>query len=88
MQFGKGRAGAEMFSKVMNMPAPPRHSAYDKLLSRLSAAAGEVASKAMADDAAVEVRRVVGSARCGVSCDSTWQKQSHSSLNGFLSDFC
>lgn len=68
----------------MNMPAPPRHSAYDKLSSRLSAAA-EVALKSMADDAAVEVRRVVGSAKCGVSGDGTWQKRSHSSLNGCVS---
>lgn len=38
-QLGKGHAGAKTFSKVMNMPAPPRHSAYDKLSSRLSTAA-------------------------------------------------
>lgn len=83
-QLGKGHAGAKTFSKVMNMPAPPRHSAYDKLSSRLSAAAREVASKSMTD-AAVEVRRVVGSAECGVSGDGTWQKRGHSSLNGCVS---
>lgn len=36
-------------------------------------------------DAAAEVRRVMGSAVCGVSGDGTWQKHGHSSLNGCVS---
>ncbi|XP_077550765.1 uncharacterized protein LOC144164042 [Haemaphysalis longicornis] len=83
-QLGKGRAGAETFSKVVNMPAPSRHSAYDNISSRLSAAAREEASKSMID-AAAEVRSVAGRAACGVSGDGTWQKRGHSSLNGCVS---
>lgn len=82
-QLGKGHAGAETFSRVINMPGPPRHSAYDKISSRLSAAA-EVASKLMSD-AAAEVRSVVGSAKCGISGDGTWQKRGHLSSNGCMS---
>lgn len=75
-QLGKGRAGAETFSKVMNMPAHPRHSAYDNISSQLSGAATEVASQSMID-AAPEVRSVVGSVACSVSGDEAWQKRGH-----------
>lgn len=83
-QLGKGHAGAATFSRVINMPGPPRHSAYDKISPQLSAVAGEMASKSMVD-AAVEVRSVVGSAKCGISGDGTWQKRGHLSLNGCMS---
>ncbi|KAH8023158.1 hypothetical protein HPB51_011272 [Rhipicephalus microplus] len=73
-QMGKGHAGAETLAEVKNMVAPPRQPAYDKLSSRLPAAAGEVTSKSMTD-AVVELRRVVGSTECGVSADGTWQKR-------------
>ncbi|KAH9384177.1 hypothetical protein HPB48_026170 [Haemaphysalis longicornis] len=62
-QLEKSRAGAETFSKVKNMPAPPCHSAYDNISSRRSPAAREVTSKSIID-AAAEVRSVVGSAVC------------------------
>lgn len=65
-QLGKGHASATTFSKVMNMPLPACHSAYDRTSSQLSAAAEKVASKSMTD-AAVEVCRVIRNDECSVS---------------------
>lgn len=83
-QLGKGYSGAVTLAKVMNMPPPPWHSAYQKISAKLCKAAENVASKSMMN-AATEVRCVVRSTECGVSGDGTWQRRGHSSLNGCVS---
>lgn len=83
-QLGKGHKGAVTLCKVMNMPQPAWHSAYQKTSAKLAQAAKVVAIKSMAN-AASEVRNLVDSEECGVSGDGTWQKRGHSSLNGCVS---
>lgn len=83
-QLGKGYSGAVTLAKVMNMPPPPWHSAYQKISTKLCKAAETVASESMAN-AAAEVRCIVQTTDCGVSGDGTWQRRGHSSLNGCVS---
>lgn len=51
-QLGKGYSGAVTLAKVMNMPPPPWHSAYQKISTKLCKAAETVASESMANAAA------------------------------------
>lgn len=83
-QLGKGYSGAVTLAKVMNMPPPPWHSAYQKISTKLCKAAETVASESMAN-AAAEVRCIVQTTDCGVSGDGTWQRRGQSSLNGCVS---
>ncbi|XP_077489628.1 uncharacterized protein LOC144100613 [Amblyomma americanum] len=86
-QLGKGYSGAVTLTKVMNMPAPPWHSAYQKISAKLYKAAETVAFKSMMN-AAAELRCFVQSTECGVSGDGTWQRRGHSSLNGCVTLIC
>ena len=84
--IGQGEASAKRFCGIMNMPPPPKPKAYSKHNKALLKASKSVANKTM-NDAQKEIHNLNGQdlnefSNCGVSCDGTWQKRGHSSLNG------
>ena len=84
--IGQGEASAKRFCGIMNMPPPPKPKAYSKHNKALLKASKSVANETM-NDAQKEIHNLNGQdlnefSNCGVSCDGTWQKRGHSSLNG------
>ena len=83
--IGRGASAAKRFCAVMNMPPPPAPNAYSRHNKALMEATKKVAGESM-QAAASEVRHLKGSnddiVNCGVSCDGTWQRRGHSSING------
>ena len=81
--IGQGEASASRFCSLMNMPPPPKPSAYLACNDALSIAAKTVATDVMRD-AGKELHHDSDSevVQCGVSCDGTWQRRGYSSLNG------
>ena len=82
--MGQGHASMKRFCGFMNMPPPLHYKAYNASNAALTKAAKTVATKAM-EDAAAELHHGDDSdqiVKCGVSCDGTWQRRGHSSLNG------
>ena len=85
--IGKGLGGAQTFLPLMNLPAPVKKSAYNKIKNKIHVAVKEVATEVM-QDAAEELREVSGVvnedeiADTAISCDGTWQKRGFTSLNG------
>ncbi|XP_028412728.1 uncharacterized protein LOC114535641 [Dendronephthya gigantea] len=81
--LGKGHTAAKRFCALMNMLPPPQPTAYRACNIAIAKAAKTVAVKTM-NDAANELRndqsRDIN--QCAVSCDGTWQRRGHSSLNG------
>ena len=83
---GRGYAGLERFTALMNLPRPVTQSNYDKIVKRIVAASKNVAEQTMLD-ACDELRgnttpdNIINTA---VSGDRTWQKRGHSSLNGVM----
>ncbi len=68
----------------MNMPPLLHYKAYNASNAALTKAAKAVATKTM-EDAAAELHHGDDSnqiVKCAVSCDGTWQRRGHSSLNG------
>ena len=68
------------------MPAPFKPNAYYKNNKAILKAVKTVAEKSM-KDASDEIHALKGSndagiSQCGVSCDGTWQRRGHSSMNG------
>ena len=80
--IGKGAAAAKTFCGLMDMPAPPKPSAYHHHNKALLKAAKTVAEETMADGASEILGNNEGISQCSVSCDGTWQKRGYSSLNG------
>ena len=80
--IGKGAEAAKKFCGLMDMPAPPRPSAYHRHNKALLKAAKTVAEETMADGASEIRGNNEGISQCSVSCDGTWQKRGYSSLNG------
>lgn len=83
--IGQGEASARRFCGIMNMPPPPKPKAYSRHNKALLKAAKAVANQTL-NDAQKEIHHlkgedVEGFSNCGVSCDGTWQKRGHSSLN-------
>ena len=82
--MGQGHSSMKRFCGLMNMPPPLHLKAYSASNAALTKAAKTVATKSM-KDAARELHsgedgdQIV---KCGVSCDGTWQRRGHSSLNG------
>ena len=68
------------------MPPPPKPIAFSKHNKALLKAGKAVANQTMSDAQAeihnMKGENVDGFSNCGVSCDGTWQKRGHSSLNG------
>ena len=84
--MGQGQASARRFCGIMNMPPAPKPRAYSKHNQALLKATKAVASSTL-HEAGKEIHRLKGEncsefVNCGVSCDGTWQKRGHSSLNG------
>ena len=81
--LGKGHAAAKRFCALMNMPPPPQPTAYRACNIALAKAAKTVAVKTM-KDAANEFRnnQLKEVNQCAVSCDGTWQRRGHRSMNG------
>ncbi len=84
--IGQGRTSAKRFCAIMNMPSPPKQNAYSKNNKAILKAAKTVAEKSMMD-ASDEIHAPKGNnsariSQCGVSCDGTWQRRGHSSMNG------
>ena len=82
----QGRTSAKRFCGIMNMPSPPKPNAYYKNNKAILKAVKAVAEKSM-KDASDEIHALKGSSdagisQCGVSCDGTWQRRGHSSMNG------
>ena len=85
--IGQGASSAKRFCGVMNMPPPPKPNAYHRHNKALVIASMAVACETMLE-AGTEIHEHKGNSnadgisQCGVSCDGTWQKRGHSSMNG------
>ena len=83
--IGQGASSAKRFCGVMNMPPPPKPNAYQGHNKALMKAAKTVAEETM-NSAASEIHNLSCEeneiTKCGVSCDGTWQRRGHSSMNG------
>ena len=90
-RIGRGHSGASKFCSVMNMPPPPRTKSFKKSSHVIAKHAKTVAMNSM-KAAAEEVCSLKGNedadgtdpVNCGISCDGTWQRRGHSSLNGCI----
>ena len=81
--FGKGHTAAKRFCALMNMPPSPQPTAYRACNIALAKAAKTVAVKTMKDAAnGLRNNQLKEVNQCAVSCDGTWQRQGHSSMNG------
>ena len=80
--IGKGAEAAKKFCGLMDMPPPPKPSAYQRHNKALMKVAKAVAEKTMAEAASEMRGNNPGISQCSVSCDGTWQRRGHSSLNG------
>ena len=81
--IGQGHASIKRFCAHMNMPAPLGYTAYRDNNIALAKAAKSVATNSMLA-AAAELHKNSSEAitQCAVSCDGTWQRRGHASLNG------
>ena len=66
----------------MDMPPPPKPSAYQCHNKALMKVAKAVAEETMAEVVSEMHGNNPGISQCSVSCDGTWQRRGHSSLNG------
>ena len=90
-EIGKGHAGIETFSTMMNMPFSIAFTTYKKINKTLYCAYEKSAEKST-QKAAHEVRQMINInvcsndiVDCHISIDGTWQKRGYSSLNGVIS---
>ena len=89
-RIGKGHAGASKFCSVMNMPSPLTAKSFrrsSRAISRHVKNAAKSCMKSAAKEVHAKNRNVNYSndsvpVNCGISCDGTWQRRGHSSLNG------
>ncbi|XP_028392982.1 uncharacterized protein LOC114517447 [Dendronephthya gigantea] len=81
--LGEGHTSAKRFCALMDMPPPLQPTAYRDCNIALAKAAKAVATTTMLN-AANEVKKDPTNQinQCSVSCDGTWQRRGHSSLNG------
>ena len=83
--IGQGASSAKRFCGVMNMPPTPKPNAYQRHNKVLTTAAKKVAEETVYSPAreihelSHDVNEIT---KCGVSCDGTWQRRGHSSMNG------
>jgi hypothetical protein len=90
-EIGKGHAGIETFTTMMNMPFSIAFTTYKKINKNLYCAYEKSAEKST-KKAADEVRQIININACSndivdchISIDETWQKRGYSSLNGVVS---
>ncbi|GFU54021.1 uncharacterized protein TNCV_246511 [Trichonephila clavipes] len=79
---GKVEAAAKVFCGVMNLPPPPKR--FYESLHALNNATEKVAKVSMALAAAETLSFNNGNPNVPVAIDGTWQKRSHTSLNGVV----
>ena len=80
--LGKGHTAAKRFCALMNIPPPPQPTAYRACNIALAKVAKTVAVKTMKDAAnGLRNNQLKGVNQCAVSCDGTWQRWGHSSMN-------
>ena len=74
------------FSKIMNMPAPPKCSNFTKIQNKkILPVVKQLASDSMVSNAMdVREQNANDAGECGVSIDGTWQKRGHASHNGVV----
>lgn len=77
--IGKGKAAAQMFCGIMNLPAPMHR--FDDDTSELRSTIRSIALKSM-NNAAKEAEEINDSKDIPVAIDGTWQRRGHVSMNG------
>ena len=85
-EIGKGHSAMTTFSKVLNMPAPPRRANFTKIQNKkLLPAVKQCANDSMVNNA-MHVREIIenDAGECGISIDGTWEKRGYSSHNGVV----
>jgi hypothetical protein len=81
--IGKGKAAADMFCAIMNLPQPPyRYFKYEQFLSSVSES---LCKDSMAGAVKEAITENGGNADLAVAVDGSWQKRGHTSLNGIVS---
>ena len=83
-EIGRGHNAMTNFSKIMNMPAPPRRNHFTKIQNKkLLPVVKQCANDSMLNNA-MDVKQMNDSEECGISIDGTWQKRGHASHNGVV----
>ena len=85
-EIGKGHSAMTTFSKVLNMPTPPRRANFTKIQNKkLLPVVKQCASDSMVNNA-MHVKEIIenDAGECGISIDGTWQKRGYSSHNGVV----
>lgn len=82
-QVGCGYNEARHFMCAMNLPPPPKPSAYNNHTKALLPVVKKLANETMIT-AAFRVRKMKDTSECGATIDGTWQKRGYSSLNGVV----
>lgn len=81
--IGRGKAAADMFCAVMNLPPPPfRYYKHEQFLEQ---AAEKVCKASMAAAVTEAITENDGDKDLSVALDGSWQKRGHTSLNGVVS---
>jgi hypothetical protein len=85
-EIGKGHSGMTIFSKVMNMPAPPTRRVFTKIQNeKVLPVVKKLATDSMVNNAyQVRDESANDDRECGVSIDGSWQKRGYSSHNGVV----
>ena len=86
IEIGKGHSAMTTFSKVLNMPVPPRCANFTKIQNKkLLSEAKQCANDSMVNNA-MHVMEITenDAGECGISIDGTSQKRSYSSHNGVV----
>ena len=85
-EIGKGHSAMTIFSKVLNMPAPPRRVNFTKIQNKkLLPVVKQCVNDSMVYNA-MHIKEIVenDAGECGISIDGTWQKRGYSSHNGVV----
>ena len=90
-EIGRGYEAMNTFTTLLNMPQPMAKTTYNDINVKLHPYYVKTAEESM-KAAAEEVRMYINPdvskndvVDCDISCDGSWQKRGHSSLNGIVS---
>ena len=85
-EIGRGHNAMTTFSKIMNMPAPPKRSNFTKIQNKkILPVVKQLATDSMVGNAMdVREQNANDAGECGVSINGTWQKRGHASHNGVV----
>ena len=85
---GQGYAGLKKFSSLLNFPMSMTANNYDKIVKKVLRATKSVAEVTMEDAFgdlhAAEDAKTIGIVNTAVSCDGSWHRRGHSSLDGVV----